>query len=123
MTAVEKYLEPARTYIQKHFLINGKVPGVYNGYISSFGVDVRQSGVLPALVLYLNTGDGAEGNRSLVVEAIAYLLDPQGIGDLKAFVDETFRLKNKRRKEVMNAAVALKMALRTFPMDKEKMNQ
>lgn len=123
MNAIEKYLEPARTFIKEHLLKNEKVPGVYNGYIASFGVDVRQSGVLPALVFCLNTGGSAEGDRTIVAKGIAHLLGYVGNEGFLLFVDETFRDKNKRRREVMQAAVALKLALRTFPMDKEKLDR
>ncbi|RYC70037.1 type III-B CRISPR module-associated protein Cmr5 [Spirosoma sordidisoli] len=125
MNPIEKHLAEARRLIQERTGLltqTGKIPAVYRGYVSSFGVDVRQSGVLPTLLLYKATDANTHEKeaRPLVVELIGKLLDqpsPQAFVNHAFACNDTPARRNKLRREVMNAAVALKLAMRTFPFD------
>ncbi len=127
MNVIEKHFANARQYIQekKGFLQEGKVPSVYRGYVSSFGVDVRQSGVLPTLLLYSATDANTQEKdaRPMVAGLVGQLL---GHTTSEAFIKHAYACnaspgqRNKFRREVMDAAVALKLAMRTFPFDDDK---
>jgi CRISPR-associated protein Cmr5 len=48
---IESYIPKAIEVLEKEFS-DGKIPSAYNGYISSFGASVMQSGLLPTLALF-----------------------------------------------------------------------
>lgn len=85
---------------------NGEVPKPFNGYIASFGASVRQAGLLATWLFYSNADSGAEEDRTRVLRAIEHILN-------KAVVEEKRKVVVSRD-EVDDAAVALKLAVRTF---------
>ena len=106
------------------------VPSKYNGYIASFGPSVILSDLLQTLAFY-NRQDGEGKDRKKVsdlmrktLEKAGYLDGPDGYENLFHTVrrrvnskgaDEARRLKAL----ILEAAVACKLAMRTFPAKKE----
>jgi CRISPR-associated protein Cmr5 len=121
---------------------NKEVPNEYKGYIDGFGAAIVQNGLLPAVVFFENSrGDdsagsgstaenrkkllgavlqvirenknressGAEKSGSLYDYIIRSMNDPENPGDIKIL-----------RREVTEAAAAVKLALRTFPFSKSE---
>lgn len=126
MQSIDKYLATAITHIKdesNNFLENGQIPKVYKGYIASFGTIIKQSGLLPAVVLFSNTQASGDANKGPILEAIFKLLKAH-----TNLVEEThldllaFAIAKKddslARKEMIRAAIALKLALRTFKIQK-----
>jgi CRISPR-associated protein Cmr5 len=127
MQAIDKYLSEAIRYIKNtknELLKEDKVPKVYKGYVASFGTILKQSGFLPAVVLFLKESDKGDANKKPIVEAIYHLIKtkgslqgitfPEKVIDFAMGVDAT---KPVVRREVLNAAIALKLALRTFKFE------
>ncbi len=125
-TRVENYLPPAIKAVEK-IILEGKtgkpVPRPFKGYISAFGAAVIQSGILPAVAFYSAKG-GAEEDRTNVIRAIEYILNRQEnfqYNDnetlLKYLVEHPAERENLTAK-IMDAATALKLALRTFEIEK-----
>jgi len=97
----------------------------FKGYISSFGAAVIQSGILPALIFFEDKG-GAQKDRPKLLQAIMKMNNwetPNGKGDLslvKHYRSATSAEKSKLEMRILQDAVALKLALRTFKfVDKE----
>jgi len=85
---------------------NNCVPKEYNGYISSFGASIRQAGLLATILFFENTSSSASQDRTKVLRAIEYILDlPQN--SIKDNLD---------REQIEMAAIALKLAIRTYPL-------
>jgi len=86
---------------------NNCVPNEYNGYISSFGASIRQAGLL-ATILFFENSTSTSKDRTKVLRAIEYILKlPNSIKD------------NLDREKIEMAAVALKLAIRTYPLKKD----
>jgi len=108
---IESYIPRALEAVRETEIADrdGIVPSQYNGYIASFGASIRQAGLV-ATVLFYENSSGSEQDRSKVIKAIEYILDKKLVRDGKAVVS---------RDEVDDAAVALKLAVRTFKMQKD----
>lgn len=96
----------------------------YKGYISSLGANIVQAGVKAAITFYEAEEKGTTGDRRLVNAAIKYILDspnpaPATYTDCKL----TTLLNNltedqiqQKALEILDAATALKLALRTYKL-------
>jgi CRISPR-associated protein Cmr5 len=118
MHAVDQYLEAALTVVQNlpaDMMKGDEVKKVYKGYIASFGTIVKQSGLLPAAVLFGKEGgnDRSEGNKKHVTELILKILKLKGMDLSAADFIAYARNSDANRRAVLHAAVALKLALRT----------
>ena len=92
---------------------NGTVPKQFTGYIASFGAAMIQSGLLPAVVFFADPEADAEEDRHLLIEAIEQYCDyPETLSAYLLAVDknELPQIEN----DVLEAAQAIKLALRTF---------
>ncbi|MGD9971036.1 MAG: type III-B CRISPR module-associated protein Cmr5 [Sulfuricurvum sp.] len=87
----------------------------YNGYISAFGASVMQAGLLPTIAFYSNESSSSEKNRIVLLEAIAALLNDTKPGE--RLLDYVLRKQadSRTKHNVINAAIALKLAIRTYP--------
>lgn len=82
--------------INRHKIANnGEISNEYNGYISSFGAAVIQSGVLPALAFFESDGN-SQKERKLVITAIKTILKLENI---KSLHNQLMGLDEKNRKE------------------------
>ena len=100
---------------------NGIYESEYKGYISAFGAAVIQSGLLPAVIFFENS-DGNQ-DKKLLVKAIVFVLTSVGgytiapDRDFSQFV-RLFQDKDTLLNDVNHAAVALKLALRTYKQNR-----
>jgi CRISPR-associated protein Cmr5 len=143
MNKIEKLLPSALNAAKKYITTDDEklsIPKQFKGYISSFGASVIQSGLTPTLAFY-SDAKKAKGDRSLLIPALIYMLFINKIypvtdevinemdalemdkeKDLKSRIHIFFNwlLENnkdnpeKLRKELIDASIALKLALRTF---------
>lgn len=98
-----------------------KLDEKFDGYISSFGASLIYAGLLPTVIFYSRRG-GAEGERELIVEWLNKMLQKQKNDlrfNLKTKTIDLYREENtaeivKLTREVREAAVALKLALRVY---------
>jgi len=115
--AIEAIVEKIQDKDKKN---KGKpIPKPFTGYIASFGPSMIQSGLLPTVLFYSEKGD-AKADRRKVLNAICWMIrepgkEPMTIVQLMdhiiALKRDTFRIK----KEILEAVIALKLALRVFP--------
>lgn len=102
---------------------NYYIPKEFKSYISSFGASVIQSGLIPTLAFYSNS-EGASEDRGLILEAIYKILNIKSESEnlLKYVVEKYEDYKDyKDDKElliekIMDAATALKLAIRTYKL-------
>lgn len=96
---------------------NGKVNSTFRSYISQFGVSVVQGSVLAALSFY-------KSKEEKLVNAILYILS-NGVFKRKEVyktINESNILKlgdQIDKEDVINASIALKLALNLFEIDKQ----
>ncbi len=106
-----------------------KVPREYKGYISALGASLIQSGLLPTLAFYSRNSETANTveDRSLVLKAILYILKAHNkVGNSTNLFSYACELQTKGNVEQLNilhqditdAAIALKLAIRTFEFTK-----
>jgi CRISPR-associated protein Cmr5 len=90
------------------------------GYISSFGASIIQCGLLPAVALFSKKDGG--GKSKLPLMKVIYALVGHGEEkDLLACVLSKYQnpaQMQQLQSEVMQAAIALKLAMRTFNIEK-----
>jgi len=108
---VEKYLSVAIESVEKYIAKDGKVAREFNGYISSFGASVIQSGIKPAVAFFENNNSNAKSARENVPKAILYIIAKKDDSLLKYVLDNDNR---NTRDKILDAASALKLAVRTF---------
>jgi CRISPR/Cas system CMR-associated protein Cmr5 small subunit len=103
---------------------DGTVPKEMNGYISSFGASLISAGLLPTLIFFSQKGESKERNK--VVAGLEFIIKkhyPTLLAQNDSLVkkmEEWIRKNdkpslNKLADKLTEAAVALKLAIRTFP--------
>lgn len=108
---VESYIPRALEAITAVRINNGNtVDKQFNGYIASFGASIRQAGLL-ATVLFYQEDSSAEAERHKVIEAIEYIIE--------APIRKT-ATSHETKMKVLDAAAALKLAIRTYAKPDEK---
>lgn len=124
---------------------NDIVPNEYKGYIDTFGAAIVQNGLIPAIIFY-ETAGGKEDtsitsdpekqviykNRNKVMKAILQVILNNEKETSVPVPDTLFKYimekKNKGmsekkiRQRVVDGAIAIKLALRTFAIEKKDEN-
>jgi CRISPR-associated protein Cmr5 len=107
----------------------GKVASEYNGYISSFGATIKQCG-LPITVIMFEGSKGSEKDKSLLLDAIWKVVKGDGsesipnqdrmVDYVKAYNEYATHPTGDPLMQIRveQAAIALKLAIRTFPQPK-----
>lgn len=121
---IQKIIPTAIKAAEKHLVNNGKISSEYNGYISSFGASVISAGLLPSIIFYSQQGESKE--RQKIIAAIEQILRKHGYPDINLLekVEKLFKGKNTQAdinrltEKIFDAAIALKLAIRTFPIPK-----
>ncbi|MEZ4773690.1 MAG: hypothetical protein R3D00_10955 [Bacteroidia bacterium] len=134
---IEQMIPKAIEVLQSEVANGGTtIPDKFKGYFASFGAAVVQSGLLPAVIFYgqkENQKEGGKANtgpqeaRWKVTWCIYRLIFP----DKKVETDKHAALKNyllgktnqlteAEEMNILDAALALKMALRTFELTPSK---
>jgi CRISPR-associated protein Cmr5 len=119
--SVEKYI-PEVMKVLKEAFPEGRIPSAYNGYISSFGASVMQSGLLPTLALFENTNASTKENK----EYLSYLIVRVLTGERNDISLLQYVLQNNEallKPKIIDIAVAIKLCIRTFKLDKGEQNE
>ena len=105
------------------------VPKAFKGYFSAFGAAVVQSGMLPAVIFFENDTGRTEADRPQVIKAVFKLLKKKllipgtATNGLTAYLLESANRQKELQKPIVEAAIALKIALRTFKIEKDQSNE
>ncbi len=128
---VEKYLPFALEAVTETKIAEGNplsVSNEYKGYISSFGAAIIQTGLIPAVAFY-SVKARAEKDRNKIPKAILHILKKsdeinENVDDLlKYLVDHYDADLSQIKSKIMDATTALKLAIRTFPITKNKKDE
>lgn len=127
---VEKLIPIAIECIEKTKLIivkENKIPKEFNGYISNFGASIIQSGLMSTVAFFEAKDTSSNQDRSKLTKLILNVINKEK--DRNFEIDEKINLldyilKNKSKKnivkeEVINAAIAVKLAMRVFEFTDE----
>jgi CRISPR-associated protein Cmr5 len=128
MKQVEKWIPGAIGVIEADkFVENDKIDKEFKGYFASFGAAIIQSGLLPAVIFFENEQGNAQADRKKVPMAVLHLLQKQygnepmsalhTASKLSEYILHSTRPEHKDLEMVAKAAVALKVALRTFNLN------
>jgi len=115
---IEKYIPQAICVLERTF-DDGSIPSAYNGYISSFGASIMQSGLLPTLAIFENTDASNKENKESLSYIIMQILT-QSSNDRSLFHhainsnEDEMMLKRK----ILDISIAIKLSIRTFKLDK-----
>lgn len=129
MTTIERLIPLAIVVIKETGIANEqlKVNAEFKGYFASFGASIIQSGLLPAVIFFENEEGSARADRKKVPQAMLYLMEKQENNELvfdehkklsSLILEQQFNAILLRK--VTNAAVALKIALRTYHLIKKE---
>ena len=106
---IEAYIPKAIEAIEQLDIAkDGEVAKQFNGYIASFGASVRQAGLLATVLFYDNANSNAEKEREKVVKAIKMMIGHE--------IVHHNQVKKSTRVKVEDAAIALKLAIRTYKL-------
>jgi CRISPR-associated protein Cmr5 len=123
----------------------GLVPNEYKGYIDTFGASIVQNGLKPAIIFFETAGGkedesitsdpekkGIYKNRNKLMKAILRVIlhkekgglagEPGTLFDYITAETKAGKAEKQVRQEVVDAAIAVKLALRTFVFKKENEN-
>ena len=116
---VEEYIPKALKVLEQEFK-NGVIPKAYNGYISSFGASIIQSGLKPTLALFENQQANTEYNRGVLTELILKILDKntQETSLLKYVINNGN--EDLLKEKIIDIAIAIKLSIRTFKLEDKK---
>jgi len=113
---IESYIPKAIEVLDREFS-DGKIPSAYNGYISSFGASVMQSGLLPTLALFEKKDAPTKEDKSKLTSLILKMLDNKTQEEtLLSYV-----LHNNNeiiKSKILDISIAIKLSIRTFKLEK-----
>ncbi|MEA4926822.1 MAG: type III-B CRISPR module-associated protein Cmr5 [Syntrophomonadaceae bacterium] len=113
---VEDYIPKALVALEScEIMSKGLIPKEFKGYIASFGAAIITNGLLPAIAFYQDQGE-AKKKRNSLMKAILYIIDEDGHNhqSLMVYVNDRQQDRAEIKDKIMAAAVALKLAMRTF---------
>jgi len=113
---IEAYIPKVLKVLDRTFT-EGVVPSAYNGYISSFGASIMQSGLLPTLALFENTNASTKENKEYLSYLIVQVLrgNAEDVSLLRYVLEGNEQLL---KKEILDISIAIKLSIRTFKLDK-----
>jgi len=117
---IEKYIPKVLEVLLEEYP-NRVIPSAYNGYISSFGASIIQSGLLPTLALFENENnqDKTKEDRSVLTQNILKVLD-SNYPDNSLLRYTVYHNGNREilQNNIIDISIALKLTIRTFKLEK-----
>ncbi|MCD4675189.1 MAG: hypothetical protein K8S18_04230 [Desulfobacula sp.] len=118
---IENYLPRALEIVKELGIAeNDEVPSEFNGYISSFGAAIIQSGLKQAATFFSNENSRTDQDRAKIVKAVYLLIcdnpDPKAKSDALSKLLEEKGRTHLMTEKVIDASVALKLAIRTYKL-------
>jgi len=117
---VETYIPNALKALQDaNIVISGKYDNEYAGYISAFGPSVIQAGLIPTVAFYGRKSGDAD--RKKVGDAILKVVAPnENHQEFLFYVLAHDNDRDETKRKILDAIVALKLAIRTFEKNEKK---
>jgi len=116
MKRVEQYIPKAIEVLEAKFP-DGEIPKAYNGYISTFGASIIQAGLKPTLALFENNQANTIKDRTILTKTILKILDSNTQEtSLLRYVINRNQNEDLLKKRIIDIAIAIKLAIRTFKL-------
>lgn len=119
MKKLDRLMQHALDAAEAHLAVNGQIAKEYNGYISSFGARVR-TGLKPAIAAFENKNSDAARDRTKLMEALLQIIRSYRGHAMTPSTLMNYVLTSPNyslvRQDIMDAATALKLAIRTFEL-------
>lgn len=114
---IEAYIPKVMEVLGRAFP-EGVISSSYNGYISSFGASIVQSGLLPTLALFENTDASTKENKEYLSYLIVQVLTNSD--EDRSLLHYALSKKNDKmiKQNILDIAVAIKLCIRTFKLEK-----
>jgi len=120
---IEKYIATAIKVLEEEFK-KGTISSSYNGYISSFGASIIQSGLEPTLALFENKNATTKEKKEKLPLLILQVLDPASKEDsLLRYVLQHAKDEEYIKQQILDISVAIKLSIRTFKLDKGQQDE
>lgn len=113
---IENYIPTVMEILGKKFS-NGVAPKEFNGYISSFGASIVQSGLKPTVALFENKDASTAQDKSCLTKIILEVLGGEG-DSLLRYILESGENEALLKQKIIDIAVAIKLSIRTFKLEK-----
>jgi CRISPR-associated protein Cmr5 len=114
--SIEKLIPDAMRVLEDEFS-DGVIPSAYNGYISSFGASVIQSGLLPTLALFEKKDAPTKEDKQKLTALILKVLDENAQeSSLLHYVLN--KNEDMLKPRILDISIAIKLSIRTFKLDK-----
>ena len=132
---IEKMIPLAMNAIENHFKdkdgVMAPIPRTFQGSISSMGASVLQMGLLPTLAVFADTSSGAKDDQRtqllMILSEVLAKYTPyedsalfQNMGSksaCKVAADMNSEKRKRLKSVLLDAAVAVKLSLRTFKLE------
>lgn len=116
--SIEEKISTAMNVLNSTFK-DGVIPSSYNGYISSFGASITQSGLEPTLALFENENASTLEKKQLLPKLILSILDENSTEtSLLKYVLKKPDEKQYLKRQILDIAIAIKLCIRTFKLEK-----
>lgn len=123
-------LIPLALEAAKEILAGGgdTISSEYNGYIASFGASVIQAGLKPAVAFNERSDSQSAKDKAILMKTLLYMVKKQNGEDFDAdnpdekllsYVLEKGDQDNRLKRQILDSATALKLAIRTFKLVKK----
>jgi CRISPR-associated protein Cmr5 len=112
---IENHIPRAIEVLQAKF--DDTIPSSYNGYISSFGASVIQSGLKATVALFENKNASTEQDKTVLMKIILEILDETAQGTLLEYILNS-QNETLEKEKILDIAVAIKLSIRTFKLEK-----
>jgi len=116
--SIENYIPKVLKVLDRSFT-NGDVPSSYNGYISSFGASIIQSGLLATLALFENTNASSKENKEYLSYIIVQVLTDRD-DDISLLRYVLSKDKQLMKQKILDISIAIKLSIRTFNLTREE---
>jgi CRISPR-associated protein Cmr5 len=116
---IERYIPKAMEVLSIAFS-DGIVPSSYNGYISSFGASIIQSGLKPTLALFENKNASTKEEKHLLTSLILEILNKNTKEtSLLRYILDNSKDEQYLKQQIMDISIAIKLSIRTFTLKKD----
>lgn len=119
---IEKFIPITLKVLQETF--GDIIPSSYNGYISSFGASIIQSGLKPTLALFENENANTLEKKKLLTSIILKIFDDNTKEtSLLKYVINSKEDEIYLKKQILDISIAIKLSIRTFKLEKGKKDE
>lgn len=117
---VEKLIPLAIDVIKNSDLCsNGKVSKACSSQISTFGAAISQGSLLSAVLFFRKDNDKSKVDRRELLEVISKVISKESRENFTNLEDFIIKDKFIAKKKIIDACIAIKLALNVFILDKE----